>query len=173
LTADKHEGDDVELVDASGKRRLLYRHVSVLVVRGDTALLADRVACAENCDLHVLTAGPAVTERVLHLGASPDLIEAGIANDRSRLFVGVRQESTDPAPSILSELSLTTGAWRQVADAYAASYYGASYQFTPDGRWMFFVDADEKHVNAYDLSARRAYRVKGDFAQITQLELVP
>ena len=169
---DKSEGEDVELVDDSGKRRLLYKHVSVLVVSGDTALLADRVACAKKCDLHVLTAGSTVTEHVLHLGATPDLIEAGITNDSSRLFVGVRQESTSPAPSLISELSLTSGAMRQMTDAYAATYYGASYQFTPDGRWMFFVDADEKHVNAYDLAARRAYRVKGDFAQITQLELL-
>jgi hypothetical protein len=37
---------------------------------------------------------------------------------------------------------------------------------------MFFIDADNKHVDAWDRVNRKPYRIAGEFNQITQLEVL-
>jgi hypothetical protein len=80
-----------------------------------------------------------------------------------------------PPPAVssrITELDLASGGSDLVEDAWSGTSYGPSFQFSPDGRWMFFIDADTKSIDAYDRLARRSYRVPGRFDAISQLALL-
>ena len=173
VTAPGDAGEQgTDLVDARGRLRHHYPS-PVLLVDGDTALLADNnEPCARACRLQVLTAGSRVVERTVLVDALSQPLEAALSPDHSRLFTGVIVEGSDKPPTRVSELDLRTGHVHELADAWGETFYAPSFVFSPDSRWMFFADADGVHVNAYDLSARRSFRVQGDFGTITQLELL-
>jgi hypothetical protein len=174
LTAPGDAGDQgTDLVDAHG-RRLHHYDGHPRIVSGNTALLAaNDVPCRRDCPLLVLTAGASISERTVEMDAVPGLTELGLSRDSTRLFTSVMVEGTEKPPSRVTELDLETGRAHQLTDAWAETFFGASFVFSPDGRWMFFSDADARHVNAYDLTMRRTFRVKGSFRTITQLEVLP
>jgi hypothetical protein len=163
-----------DLVDARGRRLRNYPGV-VRVVSGSTAVLVQNdLPCTKRCPLLVLTAdGTRISQRTVYADAMPGLMEPALTRDASRLFTSVIVEGGDNPPSKVTEMDLRTGRARELRDAWAETYYGASFVFSPDGRWMFFSDVDAKHVDAYDLTSRRTFRVEGTFGTITQLELLP
>lgn len=163
---------DTELADSTGHVSHRYPDTDVITVSDSAAVLASRVGCEQQCQLHVLTAGAGVTEHTVTINATA-LDDVGLTRDASRLFVAARRGGDGAPPLMLSEIDLGTGRTRPAPDAWAAPYYGPSLRFSRDGRWMFFTDGDLKSVDAYDLTNRRAYRLKGTFDVITQLELVP
>jgi hypothetical protein len=174
LTAPGDAGDQgTDLVDARGRVQHHYAD-RVYRVEGDTAILAaSDVPCSRACHLLVLTAGATVVERTVDLAAVPSLYEAGLAPDRSRLLASDVAEGSDRRPGLVKDLDLRTGAVHDVTGAWAESGYGPSFVFSADGRWVFFVDVDGRHVDACDLHSRRSFRVDGDFGRITQLEVLP
>jgi hypothetical protein len=161
-----------DLVDAQG--RVLHNYAGrVVLVTGNTAILSLTDApCSGQCRLQVLTAGATIEERTVTVAALPGLSELGLSRDGSRLFTSDIVEGGSNPPSWVTELDLRTGRVHRLTDAWAETYYGASFVFSADGRWMFFSDVDAKHVDAYDLTTRRAFRVPGTFGTITQLELL-
>jgi hypothetical protein len=162
-----------DLVDSHG--RVLHNYAGrVVLVSGKTAILSLTDApCSGSCRLQVLTAAATIEERTVTVDAVPGLGELGLSRDGSRLFAGAIVEGGDNPPSRVTDVDLRTGRVHQLTDAWAETFYGASFVFSADGRWMFFSDVDAKHVDAYDLTTRRAYRVDGEFGTITQLELLP
>ena len=171
--ADGGPGDHTDLVDRAGRR--LHRYLgNPVATSGSTAVLVQGDApCSSDCRLLVLTAGRTITERSVAFDALPGLMEPGLSRDATRLFTSAVDESDPTVPSRVTELDLTTGRSTPVTDAWSATYYGPSFQFTPEGRWMFFLDVDKVHVDAYDLQERTSYRVKGTYGTITQLTLLP
>jgi hypothetical protein len=159
---------DTELVDAAGRRLHLYkgRHLG-LVSRG-TAFLEPQTPCGP-CRLTIVRSGTPQTERGVTVEEMPSLFDAQISPDGSKLLSGIHDENAGLPYSRITELDLKTGRSRDVSDALSASYVGASFQFSRDGRWLFFIDADTKSVDAYDLKRRRSFRVPGRFDTITQL----
>lgn len=173
VTADGGFAGSTDLVDGAGRR--LHRYAgSVVIAAAKTAVLSQGdVPCAHDCRLLVLTAGAQILERTVAFDSLPYLMELGLSRDSTRLFTSVIDEVDPGQPSYVTELDLEAGQRRLVRDAWAGTFYGPSFQFTPDGRWMFFTDVDKVHVDAYDVSSRTAYRVKGTFDTITQLALLP
>jgi hypothetical protein len=174
VTAPGDAGDQgTDLVDASG-RRLHHYDGHPHLVRGDTAVLARKDApCSRHCPLLVLTAGPRISERTVNIDVEPGLAQLGLSPDSSRLFTSVIVEGTTKPPSLVTDVHLETGAAHQLTDAWAETYYGPSFVFNRDGRWLFFSDVDARHIDGYDLTTGRAFRVRGSFATITQLEVLP
>jgi hypothetical protein len=171
--ADGSAGSETELVDGVGRRLRLFAGRDFVASSGRTAVLAERSPCARACDLSILTAGTSVRERHLEVDEAPSAGYAVLSPDGSSLYVTEPANGVGGGPSELSEIHLTDGSTLPVPGAFAASFFGPSMRFTPDGRWVFFVDADEVHVDAWDRVERQAYRVNGSFARITQLELLP
>jgi hypothetical protein len=175
VLADGTSGPDTELVDGTGRRLQLYPRTGLVTARGSTAVLEPARPCGP-CRLTVLTAGspPAVTR--VTFPQLPYLLEAGLTQDARTLFTSNHEEGLDDRHGLLysriTELDLTTARSRPVEEAWSATYYGPSFQFSPDGRWMFFIDADGRSIDAYDLHDRHAYRVRGSFDTITQLALL-
>jgi hypothetical protein len=125
----------------------------------------------------VLTAGAQIGEREVRVSTLLPVVGSALSQDRSRLFFSTHDERPDDSQqrllySHINELDLATGGTDLVEDAWSATYYGPSLQFSQDGRWLFFIDADAKSIDAYDLLARRSYRVPGTFGTITQLALL-
>jgi hypothetical protein len=161
-----------DLVDGHG--RVLHNYAGrVVLVTGNTAILSLTDApCSGQCRLQVLTAGATIEERTVTVAALPGLSELGLSRDGSRLFTSEIVEGGSNPPSWVTELDLRTGRVHRLTDAWAETFYGPSFVFSADGRWVFFSDVDAKHVDAYDLTTRRAFRVPGTFGTITQLELL-
>jgi hypothetical protein len=174
VTASGDAGDQgTDLVDARGRRLHRYDGHPHLVT-GDTAVLArDDAPCSRHCPLLVLTAGASISERTVTIDVEPGLAQLGLSRDRSRLFTSVIREGSDKPPSLVTDVDLETGAAHPLTDAWAETYYGPSFVFSRDGRWLFFSDVDATHIDAYDLKARRTFRVNGSFDTITQLEVLP
>lgn len=166
--ADGSTGDDTELVDAHGRRQHLYRG-RLVAVHGDTAVISQASEpCSRDCRLLVLTSNGGVRARTVTFDALPYLVEPALTPDGAQLFIS-NAVTEDGSLDRLTELDLTRGQRREVDDAWSARYYGPSMTFSPAGRWMFFTDATGRNVDAYDLTTRRAFRVLGSFATITQL----
>jgi hypothetical protein len=163
---DGMDGSDTQLVDGQNRRLRAFQG-SVLAMQGSTAVLADR-ACPRDCVATILTAsGSSIQSK--QRSTALDLSSAAVLSpDRRLLFI--QEPAAAAAATNITTLDLADGSNRQIDDAWGAQYYGPSIGFSTDGRWMFFIDANEKSVNAYDLIVHRTYRVPGTFKTITQLE---
>ena len=163
---DGSSGHATELVDA--RNRLLKSYLgSVVAVQGDTAVLADR-SCPRDCTATVLSARGSLIARRERSTALDLSSESTLSPDGARLLID--EPDGRVSATHLTALMLSGGGYQSIDDAWGARYYGPSVRFSPDGRWMFFIDADEKSIDAHDLTTHRSYRVPGRFRTITQLE---
>jgi hypothetical protein len=120
----------------------------------------------------VLGAGTPLSDRRLPVPAGP-LDFSGELNPAENLLL--QAESVDPdaaGPLAFTEVDLRDGTRRPLDGALGSTYYPNLPQQSRDGRWLYWVDADGKHVDAFDRTTGRAYRVKGDFRTITQLAVL-
>jgi hypothetical protein len=159
----------VELVDADGKRTQVWSGLQLLGDWGDVALLREVQPCSRSCELTVLDAQDGLSERLVRV-QNPDLLDwaaSGISRDRRLLFSAVPQADE---PSVrIARTDLANGAVTILDGVRSNRYYGFTPSFSPDGRWMFFPDADQAHVDAYDILENRSYRVPGEFSGVTSV----
>jgi hypothetical protein len=164
--------DGVELVDAQGVRSRVWAGTQLLGVWGDHALLADVSPCDRACGLRVLTAGDRLAERRVEV-QDPAWVNwqaSGVSPDGRLLFSAIPQ---DDEPSVrIARTDLLTGAVTLLPGVRSTRYYGIDPSFSADGRWMFFPDADKTHVNVYDTVRHRSYRLRGEFQDISSVEVV-
>jgi hypothetical protein len=163
---------DTELVNAAGERLHFYPHSYVLAISGNTAVLNEDPFDCSRCTLRVLTSGPAqLSERHVVVDSLPRLSEIRLAEDGSRLLLGIDSESGDPQARV-AQINLRSGEQSEITGAAAGTFYGPSFDFSGDGRWVFFTDADGKSVDVCDVVTGRAYRVAKGFDRITQLQVL-
>jgi hypothetical protein len=167
-------GSGVELVDGRGSVLRSFPGMRLLRVDPRTAVLVDGPVCDVRCDALVLRADPKLPLHRVEVAqvVGETSAEGAVAQDGATLWTARAWEPHTVGGSV-HRTDLQTGQPVPVAGASAQTYWGFDPAFTPDGRWVFWPDADDDHVNAYDVSRGAASRVPGDFRGITSVVVLP
>lgn len=167
-------GSGLELVDARGRVQRSYPGKRTLHAGPDAAVLVDGPACGVPCDALVLRATSPVTQHPLEVpqAVGEAVAGGGVTVDGTALWTAWGWQRPGDVGS-LTRTDLRTGESTPVQGVTAQTSWDFDPQFTPDGRWMFWPDADGVHVNAYDLPGDAAYRVPGRFREITSVVVLP
>jgi hypothetical protein len=134
-------------------------------------VLSEHSPCTGACELTALTAGATIAERRVAVENVPEGGRSVLSPDGKLLYLVAPAEGGGGAA--LADLRLTDGSVKPLNGALVDTNFGYLLQFSSDGRWMFFVDADRRHVDVLDREGRQAYRVKGTFSNFTQITVLP
>ncbi|MDT7570824.1 MAG: hypothetical protein QOE05_998 [Actinomycetota bacterium] len=162
---------DMELIDMSGHRLRLFTGMDRVAVTGRTAVLAQRAPCVDGCNVSVLSSGTSVTERRLKVDDPPTGGNAVLSPEGQALYL--LSDQGNGGGTALAEMLLVDGGIVRIDDARADHNFGPALQFSSDGRWMFFVDADRTHIDAFDRVNRTSYRAKGTFGRFMHITALP
>lgn len=147
--------DEVQLVDEAGRVLRTYPGTRFAAVSGGTAILVDR-ECVDTCRLHLVSADADVPPRTVQVDgrAAMGLHDVTLLGDQ--LLIGVPRTDDDDALHVLR--ADRGGAMTRVPQVTADRYWGFRPAVSADARWMFWVDGDDRTVDAYDVASGTAYR---------------